>query len=624
MADEGRDRLDGLNHRLSRRAILRGGVIGGAGLAAAALIGCGDDDDDEPAATATTAPATATATPTATAAAAQATPTAAVATATPTATAAPAEPDYVTQARLDGSAYPYNYPEPPGDPKEGGIIKIGVSWTINSWDISKSQAGGSTTVPDCTYNALVGFRHGPDTGTKSTVDIEPELAYAWEPTPDGLTYTFNLTEGVKFQNVAPVNGRAFSSEDVLWCYQRQSSEGVNTGPYALVSDMVAPDANTFQFKLSKPSPDFMIPLGTRLMGVYPRELVEQDLIDTRAIGTGPLIVTETEPGSHVALARNPDYWEKNIHGREPWLDGLEFRVMGDTAARVAAFRVGQIDYCYSWPRTPANAEDLLETNPDYIVLSDPVVLNSGSWGFNLTDPRFADARVRQALHLGFDRDTTVQIVYDGIGTVLPTAAWPFVFDKTPSGDELGPWYRYDPDEAMKLLQAAGQENLEFDLLTSDRYLGLGDNQLMQEGYAALGVKVNFKVEDYNAFNALWVPGEYSEAADGWATSSPSADGFYHAQVHSQSPNNRWYINDPEIDAWAESQQVDLDPDSRRETQRKIWDKVLDEAYRLETVQTFSLSAYPPWLRFVRFSGPYISYHWFYRWGDSFPDTWLDK
>ena len=49
---------------LSRRALLRGGTMGAAGLAAAALIGCGDDEDeDAPAATATTADgSTATAT----------------------------------------------------------------------------------------------------------------------------------------------------------------------------------------------------------------------------------------------------------------------------------------------------------------------------------------------------------------------------------------------------------------------------------------------------------------------------------------------------------------------------------------------------------------------------------
>ena len=618
MADESHNWFEGLNTRLSRRTVLRGGVIGGAGLAAAALIGCGDDDEEPPAAT----PAPVVATPT---------PTTTVATATPT--AAPTEPPvpaYITQAEADGSLYPYNYAEPAGDPKPGGTLKVGVSWDLGSMDTALQKAGGSTTTPDATYNSLLGFKHGPDTGAKLDVELEPELAQSWEWSPDGTQITFNLASGVKFHNVEPLNGRDFSSADVLSWAQRQSTVegGVNKGAFGLVTDMATPDANTFQFTLSSPSPDFLIPFGTHFMSIYPHELVDQDLIATQAIGTGPLIITEIEEGSHIKFIKNPDYWEKNLHGREPWLDGLEFRIMRDSAARIAAYRTGDIDYCYSWPSTPRHAAELLDTNPDYVVLADPVVLNSGSWGMNLTDPRFSDPRVRQALHLGFNRDLAIQIIYDGTGTCLPTAAWPFVYDETPSYEAgtLGPWWTYDPDEAKSLLAAAGQENLEFEVLTTDRYLSTGDAELMQEQYGQLGITVNFKSVDYTEFNTQWVPGEYPEVADGWATpsSTGAADGFYWEQVHSESADNRWYINDAEIDAWADAQRIDLDPDSRSDTQRKIFDKLVQEAYRLETIHTFSLSSYPPWLRFARFNGPYISYHYFYRFGDSFTDIWLDK
>ena len=602
-------RSGGLNTRLSRRTVLRGSAIGGAGLAAAALIGCDGGEEAPPAAT--PAP-TATPTPTAEAAATE---------------EAPGD-DYFHPDHAGDAIYPYNYPDPSGNPKTGGVIKIGVSWDLGAMDTALQQAGGSTTVPDCTYNSLIGFKHGPDTGSKLTVELEPELAQSWEWSPDGRQVTFNLASGITWQNVPPLNGRGFSSWDVRRWAERQSTTGVNQGAFGLVTDMATPDANTFQFTLSSPSPDFLIPFGTHFMSIYPRELVDQNLLDTRAIGTGPLIITEIEEGSHVILETNPDYWEKNLHGREPWLDGLEFRIMRDSAARIAAYRAGDLDYCYSWPSTPMQAAELLETNPDYMVLADPVVTNSGSWGMNLTDPRFADRRVRQALHLGFNRDLAIQITYYGVGTCLPTAAWPFVYDETPSYKNglLGPWWTYKPDAARKLLEAAGHEDLEFTVLTTDRYLAAGDAELMQEQFRDIGITVNFNSVDSTEFNSQWVPGAYDEVADGWSTPSSigAADGFYWEQVHSQSPDNRWYINDPEIDAWADAQRIDLDPETRSDTQRKIFDKLVQEAYRLETIQTLSLSSYPPWLRFVRFNGPYNSYHWFYRWGDSFMDTWLDK
>ena len=646
MADESHNWFEGLNTRLSRRTVLRGGVIGGAGLAAAALIGCGDDDDAAPAATA--APAAATAAPTAATAApadATAAPTRAAATAAPTAVAtAPvsaatavteayprrtqaeieqAVADMNRQAEIDGSPYPYGYVDPPGDPVEGGTLKIGVTFSIGSWDISKSQAGGTTTIPTAAYNRLLGLDHGPG-ASKFQVLLEPELATTWENTPDGLTYTFNLAEGVKWQNVDPLNGRDFTSEDVKWAYTRQSTTGINSGPFNLVTGMTTPDANTFAMSIERPSADFLIPFSLRWMGVYPREL-ENDF-DTKAIGTGPLIITDVEEGSHVNMVRNPDYWEKNRYGRGPFLDGLEWRVMQDVPARVAALRTGQIDYAYGYPSTPQHALDLLETNPEFTVLADPILINSSSWGFNQTLPKFADKRVRAAIQQGVNRALNVQILYDGIGTYLPTAAWPFVFDKTPTSaaGELGAYWEYNPDEAMKLLSAAGYEDLEFKLLTTDRYNRLGENELIQEQLRQLGITVDFNVTDYTEFNAQWVPGEYEESADGWATSSPSGDGFYYDQVHSQSSGNRWYIDDPEIDTWAEAQQVELDPEARREIHSKIWYKLLDEVYRLESVHSFPLTAYAPHLRFARFDGPYISYHYFYRFGDTFMDMWLAK
>ena len=160
MAEDSHNWFEGLNTRLSRRTVLRGGVIGGAGLAAAALIGCGDDDEEAPVATAApTAPPTAT----------------------PTRTPPPTAPaevigefprrsqseieqavaDMNKQAEIDGSPYPYAYLDPPGDPVEGGILKIGVTFSIGSWDISKSQAAGPPPSRPLPTTACSGSITGP-------------------------------------------------------------------------------------------------------------------------------------------------------------------------------------------------------------------------------------------------------------------------------------------------------------------------------------------------------------------------------------------------------------------------------------------------------------------------------
>ena len=65
------------------------------------------------------------------------------------------------------------------------------------------------------YNRLVEFKHG---GT----EVEPGLAESWDISDDGLTYTFHLRQGVKFQTTdyfTPT--RDFNADDVVFSFERQ-------------------------------------------------------------------------------------------------------------------------------------------------------------------------------------------------------------------------------------------------------------------------------------------------------------------------------------------------------------------------------------------------------------------
>src|SRR5262245_48334648 len=96
-------------HSVRRRTLLRASVIGGAGLAAAALVGCGGDDEDA------SAPADATGT-----------------------RQAAADPRYPKDPNLP---YAYNFPEPDKQPKAGGIMRVAATWDVATMDPTKSAAG---------------------------------------------------------------------------------------------------------------------------------------------------------------------------------------------------------------------------------------------------------------------------------------------------------------------------------------------------------------------------------------------------------------------------------------------------------------------------------------------------
>ena len=612
-------------HSVGRRTLLRGGLVGGVGLAAAALIGCGGDDDDDD--DAATTPTTTTATTT-------------TSTAQATATAAPSvnvtqddedddEDDQAEEGETLGELvqdpalpYPYNFPEPNKTPQRGGIMKVAATWNFQSIDPIDSAAGGTVTVPNMVYNRLIGFKRGPGADVFQP-EIEPELAASWERSPDGLTFTFAIQPHATWQNIAPLNGRKFTAEDAAFALNRYATEGVHKSYYANVAGFEAVDDETFKINMAQATADFLNPLASNKQTIFPRELVDDDSIETNAIGTGPMILESLELGQNVLFSRNPDYWEKEV-----LLDGFEFRIMPDHPARLAQFRVGNIDYAYGVVSTVRDLNELLETNPDVQVNFIPITYNSISMGINHTLEKYQDVRVRRALAMAIDRQEMVDIVFDGLGKAQNIIPWPFLFneEKSVGSPEVGPYLQYNPDEARKLLAAAGAEgftmNNSYYAYTSalEQMTEITYSQLARVGINMTGGKV-----DYTEFNSQWVPSKLPDfSTSAWSTSGYDADNWFHGQVHSQSPGNRWRTNDAEIDGWAEAQQVELDPAARAELWRKIWDKDLDQAYRPTLPWGFSLEVYQPWVRGLRFTGTAPGdNNSYYTWGDQVHSAWID-
>jgi peptide/nickel transport system substrate-binding protein len=336
-----------------------------------------------------------------------------------------------------------------------------------------------------------------------------------------------------------------------------------------------------------------------------------------------MILTDLELGQNVQFEKNPDYWEKEV-----LLDGFEFLIMPDHVARVAQFRVGNLDYAYGLVSTVRDLNEVLETNPDVQVNFLPVVYNSISMGMNHTLAKYQDVRVRRALAMAIDRQEMVDIVFDGLGKAQNIVPWPFLFDAEVSvgSPEVGPYLQYNPDEAVKLLQAAGAENFEMENSYYAYTSGLEQmTEITQAQLARVGVTLGGGKVDYTEFNSQWVPSKLPDfSTSAWSTSGYDADNWFHGQVHSKSPGNRWRMSDAEIDGWAEAQQIELDPAARSELWRKIWDRDLDQAFRPTLPWGFTLEVYQPWMRGIRFTGSAPGdNNSYYTWGDQVQSAWID-
>ena len=519
--------------------------------------------------------------------------------------------------------YPYQFPEPAKTPRAGGTLRVGVTFDVANFDPSVSSAGGTITVPNMVYNRLLGFVGGPSYDPFN-LELEPELASAWERTPDGGTFTFQIRDDVNWQNLAPLNGRKFVAADAKFAYDRYAQEGAHKSYWTNISSTETPDDTTYKMNMGTVTADFILPLAGRYQTIFPRELVDDGSIETQAVGTGPMILTEVEQGSQMSFVKNPDYWE-----REVLLDGAQFLVMRDPSARLAAFRVGQVDYAYSLGATKSLLEEILETNPEVQVNLTPAT-SSWTFGMNLTNPKFQDPRVRRAITLAIDTSLIRNVIYDDVAKSLTLQPWIYAVDEEPSAENglLGEWNpRYDPDEAKKLLAAAGASNLSFESM----YYIYGTyitqhTEILLSNFADVGIEMGTNSVDYTEFNSTWIPRKLEEAStSAWQTAGFDTDNYFFNSVHSESAGNRWNLNDPQVGEWALAQQSELlDPDARKAIIRQMWDYFLDQMYWPPPASGIGTSVYQPWLRGMRFGGPAGSSSYYYDWGDQIASAWLDK
>lgn len=574
--------------RLSRRRMLRGAALGSGGLAAIATVGCGGDDDDAPAAT--TSPGSTQGS-------------------SPTANAQP-------------QGFQRNFDEPTGQAKAGGTMRIANDWDVSILDPIKTAAGGTIVKCNLVYNRLISYNTGVTAPDDTQLTLVEELAKLPEQ-PDDLTYVFKIPADVKFHNVAPMNGRTLVADDIVYAYDRYATaEGsVHTVYFQDVDKMEAVDDTTVKFTLKTPNPDFTVPLGTRYLTIFPRELVEANLIETQAVGTGPMILKELVKSDHVTFEKNPDYWRGDVH-----LDGMEFRIQPDAASRLAAFRAGQVDFSYGLLGSKRDADNLIGSNADVKMnIQQPFAAIFGL-SLNLENPKFQDERVRQALMLGMDRETMLQIIYEGYGAALPTIPWSYIYDAEPGAEQMGKWWKYDPTEAKALLSAAGAEGLSFKVIYHE-YTAAGNTQqleIMSDTYKQIGVNMEVSRVPYTEFNSQWIQRTYEEAADGWQALGFDANNYFYNHLNSSSPSNRWRIKDAELDTLTTKQRNELDAEARKEVWKQIWDLVLDKAYRIDKPSGTGFTAYQPWLHGLRWGGPLGSNSSYYDWGQQIHNTWLDK
>lgn len=524
----------------SRRTLLRSAGLGAAGVAGAALLGCGEDEE------APSATATMTAAPGGSA----------------SGTAAPSATEAGDAVKRGGiyrdstqTVAPHFSPYHPGaDPSY-----------VNTWRRTNY------------YDAMWQLTVSDDPEQLVRLSLAESIEHVDDTTVVAKLHRANFHNQPASRSNDKVNGRQLTAEDVVARYEFWQDPATNSSSSAFVTEeltVTALDDLTVEFKMARPFAFFYEANGaTGGLRMYevPQEMLDETILkEDIPIGTGPYMYSSHQLGSREEMVRNPDYWREDV----PYLDGRTLTFIPDDAAGEAAFRGGQIeDLQFSNIR---QAETVGADLGDEIrTIEFPSVSGMALMANVRRDP-WKDERVRRAVHRAINFDRINDVVYFG----ATTPAWffskarpeRFPTGREPHMDLIG----YDPAEAKALLDAAkadgaydGRE-IEY-MLPVEAQEWVDAGALVAEDLTAVGFKVRTFTEVRNVYLGLSGPKDLedmSKPSDFDLTMSVFLD-YQYAKTDSGTFWNNASLEDPDVDALVTEIEGTIDAGKRAELSQRF-------------------------------------------------------
>ncbi|HUK09211.1 MAG TPA: ABC transporter substrate-binding protein [Stellaceae bacterium] len=300
-------------------------------------------------------------------------------------------------------------------------------------------------------------------------ELVPGLAESWTVSSDGLTYTFKLRRGVKFQSNANFQPtRNFNADDVVFSFERMFDKSnpfyqSANGNFIEFANLVEPnlqsidkiDEYTVAFRLKAPLAPLLPSLSMQPFSIVSAEYAaalqksgKLSALDQEPIGTGPFSFVQYQKDAVIRFRAFKDFWGATAQpDRVAKVDNLVFVITPDASVRYAKLRANECQIA----RYP-NPADLpaMRADPEFKV-EEAAIAATNYILFRVDRKPLDDRRVRLALAEAINMDAIVTSVFQGSGTPAASMVPPSLWGHDPA---LKP-YKYDPEDARRLLAEAG-------------------------------------------------------------------------------------------------------------------------------------------------------------------------
>lgn len=366
------------------------------------------------------------------------------------------------------------------------------------------------------------------------INIIGDLAESWEILDGGLVIVFHLKKGVKWHD-----GKDFTSKDVEFTYKKIIDPNVKTpysGDFERIKSLEVPDDYTVKVVYKEP---FSPALSSWGMWIMPEHLLKgEDLNSTsfsrHPVGTGPYKFKSWRTGEKIELVSNHEYFE----GR-PCVDRYIYRIIPDESTIFLELQTQGVDLTMLTPLQFKRQTGNRFFNTHYNKFRYPG-FGYTYLGYNLSDPKFQDVRVRRAINYAVNKSEIIDTVLFGYAEIT---TGPFIRDSWAYNKDVVD-IGFNPARARELLKESGWEDrngdgwiekggkiFEFTLLVNQGNAErLRCAEMIQKYLKAVGIRMKIRVLEWSSMINEFINKRHFEAVlMGWfLTRDPDNYDIWHS------------------------------------------------------------------------------------------------
>lgn len=487
---------------------------------------------------------------------------------------------------------------------KGGTLKVVGNGDVDYMDPQRTYSTLGFSIQRVINRQLLTYKAGP--AEAGGLELAPDLAKAM-PTisDDGLTYTFELKDGVKFQDGTEIKAadikygveRSFEIDTLSGGpeYMRQTLaggldfKGIYKDPKGLSSITVEGDKK-ITFKLANPYADFVYITALPTTTPVQQAKDTKDKFNIAPTATGPYKIESYKPEKEIILSRNEAWDESTDTVRKAYVDRIEITLGVDTADITNRIESGDADVSFD---TSVEPQDVARIKGDPVLSKQTNLVPTGCTRYlslNTKVAPFDKLEVRQAMQYAVNKETYRTARGGPTAGDFATSMLPPTFGQDKVDVYPAPPVG-DPVKAKELFAKAGYTGGKVLMLATNAGKGLASAQAVQAALAPYGMQVELKqVAPGVFFTELGTPSKnYAMGIAGWCADWPSPSTylgplFDGTQIKPNGNQNYSNLNDPAINAAIEDANKTADVDEANAKWFAIDKMVMEQSVIVPLIQ----------------------------------------